>query len=354
MARLGIASHVADKVLNHQSGTISSVAAVYQRHDFLSEHKEALERWGAHIEHLLDIPAPSPRMGCLPGGNIGSYRTVGAGSRMKRRLSDLTIANQPLPDGFLRVSDAIDSVAAGMWGRVPRALTVQAIKRIESKLSVWYGPWREEAGRQLRKTSLKGGLTLFLVGASQMGLKRCSSSKSVRTNEPIALSVDVLKRLITTRGYFPDHPIRCTMKAAGGDSKLLALLTDGTLAFRTRDFEAWYVRERAKGRWPSQQTRRRAGVGRPANRSAGVRNAVVRLALEGTWTAKQDIAELRRLLIESGRTDVPSPDTLARLVDRLHRETGNPDLRRVRRRRRENTEPASIGLVTAKLDLAAT
>jgi len=49
MARLGIAPHVADKILNHQSGTISGVAAVYQRHEFLTERREALERWGAHV-----------------------------------------------------------------------------------------------------------------------------------------------------------------------------------------------------------------------------------------------------------------------------------------------------------------
>jgi integrase len=49
MARLGIAPHVADKILNHQAGTISGVAAVYQRHDFLSERREALERWAAHV-----------------------------------------------------------------------------------------------------------------------------------------------------------------------------------------------------------------------------------------------------------------------------------------------------------------
>ncbi len=45
MARLGIAPHVADKILNHQAGTISGVAAVYQRHDFLAERREALETW---------------------------------------------------------------------------------------------------------------------------------------------------------------------------------------------------------------------------------------------------------------------------------------------------------------------
>ncbi len=49
MARLGIAPHVADKILNHQTGTISGVAAVYQRHEFLSERREALDVWGAHV-----------------------------------------------------------------------------------------------------------------------------------------------------------------------------------------------------------------------------------------------------------------------------------------------------------------
>ena len=40
MARLGVAPHVADKILNHQSGTISGVAAVYQRHEFLTERRK--------------------------------------------------------------------------------------------------------------------------------------------------------------------------------------------------------------------------------------------------------------------------------------------------------------------------
>lgn len=53
MARMGIPPHVADKILNHQSGTISGVAAVYQRHDFLAERKEALDRWGSHVAGLV-------------------------------------------------------------------------------------------------------------------------------------------------------------------------------------------------------------------------------------------------------------------------------------------------------------
>src|SRR3974390_3020893 len=53
MAGLGVAPHVADKILNHQAGTISGVAAVYQRHQFFAERREALERWGAHVAAIV-------------------------------------------------------------------------------------------------------------------------------------------------------------------------------------------------------------------------------------------------------------------------------------------------------------
>jgi integrase len=53
MARLGVAPHIADKILNHQAGTISGVAAVYQRHDFLAERRAALDQWGAHVDRIL-------------------------------------------------------------------------------------------------------------------------------------------------------------------------------------------------------------------------------------------------------------------------------------------------------------
>jgi integrase len=53
MARLGVAPHVADKILNHQSGTISGVAAVYQRHEFIAERRAALDLWGAHVSELV-------------------------------------------------------------------------------------------------------------------------------------------------------------------------------------------------------------------------------------------------------------------------------------------------------------
>ena len=60
MARLGVAPHIADKILNHQAGTISGVAAVYQRHDFLAERRAALDEWGAHVGRLL-VGVPDER-----------------------------------------------------------------------------------------------------------------------------------------------------------------------------------------------------------------------------------------------------------------------------------------------------
>jgi integrase len=53
MAKLGIAPHVVDKILNHSLGAIRGVAAIYNRHAYLPERKAALEAWGRYIEGLM-------------------------------------------------------------------------------------------------------------------------------------------------------------------------------------------------------------------------------------------------------------------------------------------------------------
>jgi len=53
MARLNIAPHVVDRILNHVSGTIRGVAAVYNRHAYLDERKAALDAWGRYVERLV-------------------------------------------------------------------------------------------------------------------------------------------------------------------------------------------------------------------------------------------------------------------------------------------------------------
>ncbi|MGE8944527.1 tyrosine-type recombinase/integrase [Leptospira interrogans] len=49
VAELGILPDVADRVLNHVSGTQSGVKGVYQRYAFLSERKEALRVWSEYV-----------------------------------------------------------------------------------------------------------------------------------------------------------------------------------------------------------------------------------------------------------------------------------------------------------------
>jgi len=49
LAGAGFAPHVADRLLNHVSGTISGVAAIYQKSEFLHERRAALDAWAEHV-----------------------------------------------------------------------------------------------------------------------------------------------------------------------------------------------------------------------------------------------------------------------------------------------------------------
>jgi integrase len=60
MAELGIAPHIADRILNHVTGTIRGVMATYQRYDFKAERQRALEIWAAHVLEVAEgTSAPS-------------------------------------------------------------------------------------------------------------------------------------------------------------------------------------------------------------------------------------------------------------------------------------------------------
>jgi integrase len=66
MARLGVAPHVIEKVLNHVSGQISGVAAVYNRHGYDTEKREALEKWSDQVRSQTSSKnqkKPSQRFG---------------------------------------------------------------------------------------------------------------------------------------------------------------------------------------------------------------------------------------------------------------------------------------------------
>jgi hypothetical protein len=221
-----------------------------------------------------------------------------------------------------------------MWGGLQRPDPVAAIKQDQKKLSLGFGPWGEKAGRRLRATAVRGKLAIYVFAKPQVrsedhNLTDCSPEKI----EPVAVPVNVVRQLIASHGGLPDHPIRPSIKIAEGNEKLFALLTVGLLVVRASDFDVWYQSERAKGRWPSQKSKEKKD-GRPTKQTA-LRNAVLALVHDHKWSGKDSISALHRLLVASGRSDVPSQDTLARLVDQLHRETGEAALLRTPRARRK-------------------
>lgn len=55
MAAHGVAPHVVERIINHSSGQISGVAAVYNRAQYEREMRDALEQWSLH---LAEEPSP--------------------------------------------------------------------------------------------------------------------------------------------------------------------------------------------------------------------------------------------------------------------------------------------------------
>lgn len=53
LARLGVAPHVIERLLDHSTGTISGIAAIYNRYSFMAEMRQAVEKWEAHLTSLM-------------------------------------------------------------------------------------------------------------------------------------------------------------------------------------------------------------------------------------------------------------------------------------------------------------
>ena len=272
MARLGIPPHVADKILNHQSGTISGVAAIYQRHDFLAERNGALERWGAHVAKIVVEALRQPRER-NPAGRLmpsSDQQTGNPDGRVGDPNQSESLCRQTMndvPADFLPLSRAIDRLADGMWGGLRRPERVAVIKQNQKRLSLGFGPWGETAGRRLRAAAVRGKLAIYVfakphVRSRDHNLTDCSPEKI----EPVVVPVNVVRQLIASHGGLPDHPIRPSIKIAEGDQKLFALLMVGLLVVRASDFDVWYQSERSKGKWSSQKSKEKKD-GRPTKQT---------------------------------------------------------------------------------------
>jgi hypothetical protein len=69
MAGIGIAPHVVDKILNHVSGAIRGVAAIYNRHAYIDERKAAIEAWSRRVESLVDSAAATSNVLAIKAAN---------------------------------------------------------------------------------------------------------------------------------------------------------------------------------------------------------------------------------------------------------------------------------------------
>ncbi len=192
-----------------------------------------------------------------------------------------------------------------------------------------FGPWKEEAGKLLRRAAIEGKLALYISAEYRSESERLD-------RHPVVLPPSVLARMIPVRETLPDHPVRNSLRIACADLNIFKLLGSGILLVRAEEFTAWYKAERVKGKWPSQHLRRREG--RPSKQSAALRKAALAVIDEENTS----IAEVHRRLVSSERTDVPSADTIRRMMDRLYRETGDPKLRRMKRPRRKFSKSASV------------
>jgi hypothetical protein len=53
LQRLGVRLEVTEAVLNHVSGSRGDIVGVNQRHRYENEKRDALERWGRHVDEIV-------------------------------------------------------------------------------------------------------------------------------------------------------------------------------------------------------------------------------------------------------------------------------------------------------------
>jgi hypothetical protein len=57
LQRLGVRLEVTEAVLNHISGSRGGIAGVYQRHDWATEKRAALDAWASHVRSVVEDSA---------------------------------------------------------------------------------------------------------------------------------------------------------------------------------------------------------------------------------------------------------------------------------------------------------
>jgi hypothetical protein len=227
--------------------------------------------------------------------------------------------------GYLKLSEAVCRLKAGMFGNLPAPKDVKDARKIYPGTSIGSGTWRTRAAGRMRQAATRGDLPVYVISKS--------------TGEAVRIPVCVVQRMISPRNTLPDEVTRPSWTLVqelptdeGG--RLFALLNAGFLVVREREFLKWYRIQWAKRTWPSQKSAKpHRRTGRPRKQGRSLEIAIWALVNSGDWSPDQPVTRLSRMLAKRYPNKPLSDETVARCVDALYEETADPRLRRLRVRR---------------------
>lgn len=290
---------------------------------------------GAEIERLAKLYSES--RDCLPREIDVLIKAIVRASKTAPRSP-----STKLPQGYLSLRQIEDSLNRRMWAGLGCAEVARQFledRHETGKRDAAFSPRRKRVGASLKEAFFAGKVTLYVL-ADEASLRGRYKHVPSWAERPIQLPKELLGRIFVEddHGRIPGgFAIRPSRKLAGSDKLFAVLNCVHQLVVREGEFLRWLRSERRKGRWPSQRTAhatpKRNPVGRPSKLSPALKAAILTAGREKAWTSAFPVIELRRLLIRQG-VNAPSADTLARAVDALFAETGEPSLGRRRRRRR--------------------
>lgn len=219
---------------------------------------------------------------------------------------------------LLLISEAVERLKARIYGgrKEPELIAKikKSVKKGEHRPSIGSGSQKEDAAKLIFGAIIEGEVPVYV--------------RPVSTEDKMSLlqvPLDLLKRMISVRGGFPDHAVHPRRIFSNNQivPELLAALSTSALYVDHEKFEAWCKEVRKKRKWPSQRSRSKKNpIGRPLKHS-GLHTSIAELVNAGEWDAKQNfIADLGRLLDSRGLK--VSRQTVKRAVIQLHRETLDP------------------------------
>jgi hypothetical protein len=226
--------------------------------------------------------------------------------------------------GFLLMSEAVARLEGGMFGgNIRRPEPVEAIKKLDPRISVGFGLHRQKAASVIHKAIMAG----------RLGVHVFASPGADGVCRVLQVPINVLERLFKSRGGLPDHAIRLPFNLVRDHAvapELFAALSSSAMFLKSTEFKGWYQRQKRQRLWPSQRKSVKPRAGRPSKQTDELLISIRARAAENSWSASEGIAQLVKLLVSHGQ---PTRNTVRRAVERLYEETGDPQFRIVPRTR---------------------